>query len=68
MHALCPLLESEQVPPYLSLMGLHLLLDLSLQSLELLVRLGIYLVDLPQVAELLEPPLEVRRVEDLTLA
>lgn len=68
MQALCPLLESEQVPPYLGLVGLHLLLDLSLQSLELLVRLGIYLVDLPQVAELLEPPLEVRGVEDLTLA
>jgi hypothetical protein len=49
-------------------MGLHLLLDLSLQSLELLVRLGIYLVDLPQVAKLLESPLEVRGVEDLTLA
>lgn len=59
MQAICPLLKSEQVPPYLSLMGLHLLLDLSLQSLELLVRLGIHLVDLPQVAKLLESPLEV---------
>jgi hypothetical protein len=68
MQALCPLLESEQVPPYLSLMGLHLLLDLCLESLELLVRLGIYLMDLPQVAELLESPFEVRGVDDLTLA
>ena len=59
MHALWPLLKSEQVPPYLSLMGLHLLLDLRLQSLELLIRLGIYLMYLPQVAKLLEAPLEV---------
>jgi hypothetical protein len=68
MQALCPLQKSEQVPPYLSLMGLHLLLDLCLQNLELLVRLGIYLMYLPQVAKLLESPLEVRGVKDLTLA
>ncbi len=59
MQALCPLLKSEQMPPYLGLVGLHLLLDLRLQSLELLIRLGIYLMDLPQVAKLLEAPLEV---------
>jgi hypothetical protein len=59
MQALCPLLKSKQVPPYLSCMGLHLLLDLCLQNLELLVCLGIYLMDLPQVAKLLETPLEV---------
>lgn len=68
MQALSPLLKPEQVPPYLRLMGLHLLLDLCLQSLELLVSLGIYLMDLPQVAKLLESPLEVGGVEDLTLA
>jgi hypothetical protein len=68
VQALCPLLKSEQVPPNLGLMGLHLLLDLCLQSLELLIRLGIHLMDLPQVAKLLESPLEVRRVENLTLA
>ena len=59
MQALFPLLKSEQVPPYHSLMNLHLLLDLRLQILELIVRLGIYLMDLPQVAKLLEAPTEV---------
>jgi hypothetical protein len=68
MQALCPLLKSKQVPPYLSCMGLHLLLDLCLQNLELLVRLGIYLMYLPQIAKLLETPFEVRGVEDITLA
>ena len=59
MQALCALLKSEQVSPYLGLMSLHLLLDLCLESLELLIRLGIHLMDLSQVAKLLESPLEV---------
>jgi hypothetical protein len=59
MQALCPLLKSEQVPPYLGLMSLHLLLDLCLESLKILIRLGIHLMDLSQVAKLLESPLEV---------
>jgi len=53
------LLKLKKIPPNLSLVNLHLLLNDRLQVLELLVGLGIYLMDLSNVANLLESPFEV---------
>lgn len=61
-------LKLEKVPPYPSLVCLHLLLNDCLQALELLIGLGIYLMDLSNVVNLLESPFEVGGFEDLTLA
>ena len=62
------LLKLEKVLPYPSLVSLYLLLNDRLQVLELLVGLGIYLMDLSNVVNLLESPFEVVGFEDLTLA
>ena len=62
------LLKLEKVPPYLSLVCMHLLLNDCLQALELLACLRIYLMDLSNVANLFESPFEVGSFEDLALA
>jgi hypothetical protein len=62
------LLKLEKVLPYPSLVSLYLLLNDRLQVLELLLGLGIYLMDLSNVVNLLGSPFEVVGFEDLTLA
>ena len=50
------ILYSEQVNPHLGLVDYHLLINLRQKCQEFLICLGIDLMDLPQVAKLLESP------------
>ena len=50
------ILYSEQVNPHLGLVDYHLLINLRQKCQEFLISLGIDLMDLPQVAKLLESP------------